>query len=259
MRSSITIGLNWHLVQKLESELSYLIQGSCILCETLVYYRGTQQKAVMATETHKRLKFSADYGGDFTPELLKTMEERTDCKNRTELMLKAFSALDENLSGQSVVNLFQGLTESEKSLVDEALKVERIDLNELMKRGLLMIAKSYVSSAASKKQLGFDGMSFCQLAKLGTDRRTIRGLSEAKIEKAFEMIQEFNKDQSDEEQRLYVSQDLIYKITNSNLVTIKKWVENHPTDIEEANHGIEPKRGMKREEIRKLLADYMDR
>ena len=173
-------------------------------------------------------------------------------------MLKAFSALDEQLSGQSVANLFQGLTESEKSLVDEALKVERIGIDELMKRGLLMIAKSYVSSALSKNQLGFDGLSYRQLAKLWTDRRTIRGLSEAKIEKAFEIIQEFNKDQSDEEKRLYVSQDLIYKITNSNLVTIKKWVEGHQTDIEEANYGSNPKRGTKREEIRELLSEYLD-
>ena len=235
------------------------MQGSCILCETLVYCRGTQQKAVMATETQKRQKFSADYNGSFTPELLKTMEERTDSKNRTDLMLKAFSALDEQLSGQSVANVLAELTEDEKRLVDEALKSERIEINELMKRGLLMIAKSYVSSAASKNQLGFEGLSYRELAKLGTDRRTIRGLSEAKIEKAFEMIQEFNKDQSDEEKRLYVSQDLIYKITNSNLVTIKKWVEGHSTDIEEANSGSNPKRGTKREEIRELLADYMNR
>jgi len=213
----------------------------------------------MATETQKRQKFSADYSGDFTHELVKMLEGKTESKNRTDLMLKAFAALDAEMDGQSVANLFQGLTESEKSLVDEALKVERIDLDELMKRGLLMIAKSYVSSAASKNQLGFDGLSYRQLAKLGTDRRTIRGLSEAKIEKAFEMIQEFNKDQSDEEKRLYVSQDLIYKITNSNLVTIKKWVEGHSTDIEEANSGSNPKRGTKREEIRELLADYMNR
>ena len=213
----------------------------------------------MATETQKRQKFSADYSGDFTHELVKMLEEKTDSKNRTDLMLKAFSALDEQLSGQSVANLFQGLTESEKSLVDEALKVERIGIDELMKRGLLMIAKSYVSSALSKNQIGFDGLSYRQLEKLGTDRRTIRGLSEAKIEKAFEMIQEFNKDQSDPEKRLTVSQDAIYKITNSNIVTIRNWVENHPIDIEEANHGIEPKRGMKREEIRELLADYMNR
>jgi len=213
----------------------------------------------MATETQKRQKFSADYNGSFTPELLKTMEERTDSKNRTDLMLKAFSALDEQLSGQSVANVLAELTEDEKRLVDEALKSERIEINELMKRGLLMIAKSYVTSAANKNQRGFDGLSYKKLAELGTNRSTIRGLSEAKIAKAFEMIQEFNKNQSDEEKRLYVSQDSIYKITNSNLVAIKKWVEGHQTDIEEANFEIAPRRGMKKEEIRELLADYMNR
>ena len=213
----------------------------------------------MATETQKRQKFSADYSGDFTHELVKMLEEKTDSKNRTDLMLKAFSALDEQLSAQSVINLFQGLSESEKSLVDDALKAERIGIDELMKRGLLMIAKSYVTSAANKNQRGFDGLSYKKLAELGTNRSTIRGLSEAKIAKAFEMIQEFNKNQSDEEKRLYVSQDSIYKITNSNLVAIKKWVEGHQVDIEEANYGIEPKRGVKREEIRELLSEYLDR
>jgi len=213
----------------------------------------------MATETQKRQKFSADYGVDFTPELVKVMEEKTDCKNRTDLMLKAISALDEQLSGQSVINLFQGLSESEKSLVDEALKAERIGIDELMKRGLLMISKSYVSSAANKKQRGFDGLSYNQLAELGTNRSTIRGLSEAKIEKAFEAIQEFNKNQSDEEKRLFVSQDSIYKITNSNLDSIKKWIGEHQVDIAEANYGIVSKRGVKRDEIRELLSEYLDR
>jgi len=213
----------------------------------------------MVTTTPKRQKFGADYSGDFTLELVKAMEERTDSKNRTDLMLRAFSALDDQLSGQSVVNLFQGLSEDEKRLVDEALKAERIDINELMKRGLLMISKSYVSSAANKKQRGFDGLSYNQLAELGTNRSTIRGLSEAKIEKAFEAIQEFNKNQSDEEKRLFVSQDSIYKITNSNLDSIKKWIGEHQVDIAEANYGIVSKRGVKRDEIRELLSEYLDR
>jgi len=213
----------------------------------------------MATETQKRQKFSADYSGDFTHELVKRLEEKTDSKNRTDLMLKAFSALDAEMDGQSVANLFQGLTESEKSLVDEALKVERIGIDELMKRGLLMISKSYVSSALSKNQIGFDGLSYRQLEKLGTDRRTIRGLSEAKIEKAFEMIQQFNRDQSPTERKLHTSQDSLYKITNSNIVTIRNWIEKRATDLEEANFDIAPRRGMKKEEIRELLADYMDR
>lgn len=66
-----------------------------------------------------------------------------------------------------MVNLFQELTESEKSMVDEALKIERIDLKELMKRGLLMIAKSYITIESSKKLMGFDGMTYRQLEKLG--------------------------------------------------------------------------------------------
>ena len=39
----------------------------------------------------------------------------------------------------------------------------------------------------------------CHSRKRSIDRHTIRGLSAAKIEKAFEMIQEFNRDQSDEQ------------------------------------------------------------
>ena len=213
----------------------------------------------MATETQKRQKFSADYSGDFTHELVKMLEEKTDSKNRTDLMLKAFSALDEQLSGQSVGNVLAELTESEKSLVNEALKAERIDVNQLIKRGLLMIAKSYVSSAANKKQRGFDGLSYNKLAELGSNRKTIRGLAEAKIEKCFEAIQQFNRDQVEEEKRIYVSQNTIYQITNSNLDSIKKWISDHQVDIGEANYGIVSKRGTTRDGLRSLLAEYLDR
>lgn len=212
----------------------------------------------MTTTTQKRQKFSADYSGDFTHEFVKMLEEKTDSKNRTDLMLKAFSALDEQLSGQSVGNVLAELTEDEKRLVDDALKSERIEINELIKRGLLSLAKTYVSSAANKKQRGFDGLSYRQLAELGT-KSTIRGLSEAKIEKAFEAIQQFNRDQADAEKRIFVSQDSIYKITNSNLDSIKKWIGEHQVDIGEANYGIESKRGVKRDEIRELLSEYLDR
>ena len=212
----------------------------------------------MVTTTPKRQKFGADYNGDFTLELVKTMEEKTDSKNRTDLMLKAFSALDEQLSGQSVGNVLAELTEDEKQLVNEALKAERIDVNQLIKRGLLMISKSYVSSAANKKQRGFDGLSYRQLAELGT-KSTIRGLSEAKIEKAFEAIQQFNRDQADAEKRIFVSQDSIYKITNSNLDSIKKWIRDHQVDIGEANYGIESKRRTTRDGLRSLLAEYLNR
>ena len=229
------------------------------MCESLVYYKGTQQKAKMATTTVKRSKFGADYNGDFTIELVKTMEEKTDAKNHTELMLKAFSALDDQLSCQSVGNVLAELTEDEKQLVDEALKAERIDVNELIKRGLLMISKSYVSSAANKKERGFEGLSYNQLAELGSNRSTIRGLAEAKIEKCFEAIQQFNRDQSDEEKRIYVSQNTIYQITNSNLDSIKKWISEHQADISEANYGIESKRGTTRDELRGILSEYLDR
>jgi len=213
----------------------------------------------MVTTTPKRQKFGADYNGDFTHELVRKMEEKTDSKNRTDLMLKAFSALDDQLSGQSVVNLFQGLSEDEKRLVDEALKAERIDINELIKRGLLMIAKSYVSSAANKKQRGFEGLSYNQLAELGSNGNTIRGLAEAKIEKCFEAIQQFNRDQVDEVQRIYVSQNTIYQITNSNLDAIKKWLRENEVNIQEANFGCDPKRGTTRSRLREILSEYLDR
>ncbi len=213
----------------------------------------------MVTTTPKRQKFGADYNGDFTHEVVKAMEERTNSKNRTDLMLKAFSALEKELSGQSVGNVLAELTESEKSLVDEALKSERIWIDELMKRGLLSLAKTYVSSAANKKERGFDGLSYNQLAELGTNRSTIRGLAEAKIEKCFEAIQQFNRDQVDEERRIYVSQNTIYQITNSNLDSIKKWISEHQADISEANFGCNPKRGTTRSRLREILSEYLDR
>ena len=213
----------------------------------------------MVTATPKRQKFGADYNGDFTLELVKAMEERTDSKNRTDLMLKAFSALEKELSGQSVGNVLAELSEDEKQLVDEALKAERIGIDELMKRGLLSLAKTYVSSAANKKQRGFEGLSYNQLAELGSNRSTIRGLAEAKIEKAFEAVQQFNRDQVDEEKRIYVSQNTIYQITNSNLDSIKKWLKDNRENITEANYGIESKRGTTRDELRSLLSEYLDR
>ena len=221
--------------------------------------KALKQKAKMVTTTPKRQKFGADYNGDFTLELVKTMEEKTDSKNRTDLMLKAFSALDEQLSGQSVGNVLAELTEDEKSLVNEALKAERINVNQLIKRGLLSLAKTYVSSAANKKQRGFEGLSYNQLAELGSNGNTIRGLAEAKIEKCFEAIQQFNRDQVDEVQRIYVSQNTIYQITNSNLDAIKKWLRENEVNIQEANFGCDPKRGTTRNRLRSLLAEYFDR
>ena len=213
----------------------------------------------MTTTTQKRQKFGADYNGDFTHELVKAMEEKTDSKNRTDLMLKAFSALEKELSGQSVGNVLAELSEDEKRLVDEALKAERINVDELIKRGLLSLAKTYVSSAANKKQRGFDGLSYNKLAELGSNRKTIRGLAEAKIEKCFEAIQQFNRDQVEEEKRIYVSQNTIYQITNSNLGSIKKWLKDNRENITEANYGIESKRGTTRDELRSLLSEYLDR
>ena len=213
----------------------------------------------MVTTTPKRQKFGADYNGDFTLELVKTMEEKADSKNRTDLMLKAFSALEKELSGQSVGNVLAELSEDEKQLVDEALKAERIGIDELMKRGLLMISKSYVSSDANKKQRGFDGLSYNQLSELGSNGNTIRGLASAKIEKAFEAIQQFNRDQTDEVQRIYVSQNTIYQITNSNLGSIKNWLQENEVNIQEANFGCDPKRGTTRSRLREILSEYLDR
>ena len=213
----------------------------------------------MVTTTPKRQKFGADYNGDFTLELVKTMEERSGAKNHTDLMMKALSALDEQLSGQSVGNVLAELTEDEKRLVNDALKAERIDVNQLIKRGLLSLAKTYVSSAANKKQRGFEGLSYNQLAELGTNRSTIRGLAEAKIEKCFEAIQQFNRDQVDEEKRIYVSQNTIYQITNSNLDSIKKWLKENKVEIIKGNVGSNPKRGTTRDGLREILSEYLDR
>ena len=213
----------------------------------------------MVTTTPKRQKFGADYNGDFTLELVKTMEERSGAKNHTDLMMKALSALDKELSGQATENVLGELSEDEKRLVNEALKAERINVNQLIKRGLLMIAKSYVSSDANKKQRGFDGLSYNQLSELGSNGNTIRGLASAKIEKAFEAIQQFNRDQTDEVQRIYVSQNTIYQITNSNLGSIKNWLRENEVNIQEANFGCDPKRGTTRSRLREILSEYLDR
>lgn len=213
----------------------------------------------MVTTTPKRQKFGADYGGEFTPELVKAMEERSDSKNHTDLMLKALSALDEKLSGQTTESVLTELSEDEKHLVKEALKAERIDVNQLIKRGLLMIAKSYVSSDANKKERGFDGLSYNQLAELGSNGNTIRGLAAAKLERAFEAIQQFNRDQVDEEKRIFVSQNTIYQITNSHLGSIKNFLRENEVNIQEANVGCDPKQATTRIRLRSLLAEYLDR
>ena len=156
-------------------------------------------------------------------------------------------------------NVLAMLTRDEKELVAEVLEIERIGIDELMKRGLMSLVKTCLSSAANKKRLGFDGLSYNQLSELGNNRSTIRGLASAKIDKVFEAIQQFNQDQVDEEKRIYVSQNSIYQITNSNLDAIKKWLKENKAEILKANVGSNPKRRTTREGLREILAEYLDR
>ena len=156
-------------------------------------------------------------------------------------------------------NVLAMLTRDEKELVAEALEIERIGIDELMKRGLMSLVKTCLSSAANKERLGFDGLSYNELSELGTNRSTIRGLASAKIDKVFEAIQQFNQDQVDEEKRIYVSQNSIYQITNSNLDAIKKWLKENKAEILKANVGSNPKRRTTRIELREILSEYFDR
>lgn len=281
-------GLISHPTPSLESRI--MLFKRLVFYASLLYAVETTSKESEMTTATKRIKFSADYKGDFTPENVKRLEEATNCNNRSELISRAFTALDNELKGEATMTAItmkssgltrngikilppvrEGnnessdtmeiafLTDEEWSTVQTALKAERIDLAELIKRGLTMVAKTYASKAESKKLLGFNEMSYSDLEKLGRERHTVRGLSEAKLEKAFEMIQDFNRDQLHAEKKLHTSQDSLYKITNSNIVAIRNWVEKRATDLEEANFDIAPRRGMKKEEIRDLLADYMNR
>ena len=213
----------------------------------------------MTTSTHGKDLF--DEHRKLVDEALRAERINVDeLLNRgTYLTSRVFSSIDKNQSDLSIGSLLARLTVDEKLLVAEALDIEQIGIAELIKRGLLSLAKTYVSSAANKKRLGFDGLSYNELSELGSNGNTIRGLASAKIEKAFEAIQQFNRDQVDEEKRIYVSQNTIYQITNSNLDSIKKWLKENKVEIIKGNVGSNPKRGTTRDGLREILSDYFDR
>jgi len=188
-------------------------------------------------------------------ELLKESSELTS----RVFSSRVFSSMNNDQIDVLIRNVLAMLTRDEKELVAEVLEIERIGIDELMKRGLMSLVKTCLSSAANKKRLGFDGLSYNQLSELGNNRSTIRGLASAKIDKVFEAIQQFNQDQVDEEKRIYVSQNSIYQITNSNLDAIKKWLKENKAEILKANVGSNPKRRTTRIELREILSEYFDR
>ena len=212
----------------------------------------------MTTSTHEKELF--DEHRKLVDEALRAERISIDelLKQSSDLTSRVFSSLNEDQIEQSIRSVLARLTVDEKVLVVEALEIEQIGIDELMKRGLLSLAKTYLSSAANKKKRGFDGLSYKALLELGT-KSTIRGLAEAKISKVFEAIQQFNRDQSDAEKRIYVCQNSIYQITNSNLDSIKKWLKENRENITKANVGSNPKRKTTRDELRSLLAEYLDR
>lgn len=121
------------------------------------------------------------------------------------------------------------LTEAENEIVEQALKNSGLTKKQLMKRGLLAEAKRENSIFERRQNLS-------ELKPSDLKRQTVRGVAAIHIEKAVKEIMNHNDYAgTNPEDRIFINQRVVAERSGSNMPAIKKYFEEHQSEIDAHN------------------------
>lgn len=126
------------------------------------------------------------------------------------------------------VNTQIDLTEDEKKIVETAINVSGLSYEHLLKRGLLAECKREMSLVEHREKLS----TLDDSALLNS---TIRGAASLRIKKAIDAIIHHNEHVTEKEDKIYISESIVFRITGSNRGAIRQFFEQNQEMIDTHN------------------------
>lgn len=121
------------------------------------------------------------------------------------------------------------LSSADRRLVEEVCSETGKSMSETVSKALVAYAKRVKPVS---KNTNFSEMTFQELMEFAKTS-TAKGLAVAKIEKLVESIETYNlKVAVDDEDKVYLTPNLVFTITNTNRNTINKWFEDNAEIVE---------------------------
>lgn len=179
----------------------------------------TQSKSRINCTISEQVKAEFDY-----------VQEQLNLSNQGEvigLLLDAYRELQE-LKKQMTTSSDFNLSKEEEDLVNLAVNFSGMTRKQIAKRGFIAEAKTAISLA--KRQADLAEANPEELKKM-----TFKGVAATRIEQIISRIMEHNDSQTEKQNKLCITESLVFKLTGSNRKALKDYFESHKLMIDDHN------------------------
>lgn len=160
-------------------------------------------------------------------------------KSLSTMTSLGFSTEDEN---RLITAL--GLTPKEQELLDSALQLPGNNFISLLKTGLMAEVKRSISHSEKLNEL--KDVDFKTLSSDANINKTFRGLAALKIQKAIEVAKAHNETCQDRDDKIYISESVIARVTGSNRQSIRDYFTANKAEIDAHNRKHDLDNGVNR-------------
>ena len=167
-----------------------------------------------------------------------SIKDELGLSNQGEVLAALLSAYREFQQIKQTSDL--NLTEDEQELINKAISYSGMTREEIAKRGFIAEAKKAVSLAKHQADLS-------ELDPEELKKKTFLGVAAIRIQKTVEKIMQHNDNQPEKQNKFYISESLVFKLSGSNRKAIKDYFENYHIMINDHNQ----KHGLSNEDNRK--------
>lgn len=166
-------------------------------------------------------------------------------KDLIEKMIDVYLASDTQ-NGNTV---YEALSESDKHIVDTA-RSNGANITELLGLGLVAESKRWNSNQGTRDK--FADLGFIELGKI----TGVKGVSEERVKRTIQACLNHNESAQNPEDRVFITQSFVFKLSGSNRQTIKGYFEK-PEIVEylEKHHsemGLTPDHNRKSRQIAQI-------
>lgn len=158
-----------------------------------------------------RTSCTEEYKGKFQALVKSTGQKPNELM---ETLIDAYLASDSQ-NGNSV---YDGLSDSDKGIIDAA-RANGADITELLALGLVAESKRWNSNQETRDK--FAKLGFIELGKI----TGVKGVSEERIRRTIHACVNHNESAQNPEDRVFITQSFVFKLSGSNRQTIKAYFE----------------------------------